>query len=628
MAKNFKSRPLFARHDGDAVKKKNPFDVDWVVLPMLWGWVKRVAMGLGFLVLFQALVLVLILPSLLKGGSAPALPDEMVLYMNIDAPIAEVAAAASFSDPFAGHDLLLREYVDALHAAADDARVKGLVVRLRNAPVTLSQSQELHKAIARVKEAGKFTAVYSTSYGEGGGGLGRYYFASVFDEIWMMPLGVLDISGVNAEVPYFRAVLDKIGVEPQFFQRKDYKTAYESVTNREMSVAQRETFERLIGDLRGEIEGSVSRNRGISVEALTALVDQGFLSADDARAAGLITHADYADVLIEDIKERVTGSRDAEDDLFVSLSAYAVQVEDEASSEGEIAVIYAVGAIMPSDEGGAPLGTSGIAAADEIAPAILDAADDDAVEAIVLRVDSPGGSPSASESILRAVRKAQAKGKKVVVSMGATAASGGYWISAYADEIFVLPTTVTGSIGVVGGKFSLARLWQDLGLKWERISWGENSGMMSMNSPFSKSEAKQFNAMLDDIYDAFIVRVADGRNMSPDAVEAVAGGRVWTGVRAVENGLADQIGGLEDAIDYTAREIGYSGADDVAVRVYPAPKSPLEQLMLLLEGQVAIGEFMRGNAHVFEAFAPLSRAVWEAKHSQDLGVYRGLPVVQ
>jgi len=618
MAKHLKSRPLFAQNA--PVKKRSLFDAQFSFLPAVWGWVKRIAMGLGFLALFQFVVLLFLLPVIMKGPIAPPLPSAVVLYLDLDEPLSDVPAQASFADPFAPVSMTLREHVNVIRAAADDARVQGMVVRLRNAPISLTQSYELHQALDAFKDAGKFAHIYSTSYGEGVGGMGRYYFASAFDQIWMMPLGIVSVAGLNAELPYFREGLGKLGVEPQFFQRNEYKTAYESVTNREMSAQNREMMERLLDDLRVELSEGIAAHRGVAVSQFEALVDVGLLTAQEALDGGLITHADYVDVLIEDIKEATTGDRSASDELFVTFGQYAAQM-DAVKSQEKIALIHAVGAIMPRADGGAPLGASGVAAADEIAPAILAAADDEDVAAIVLRIDSPGGSPTASESILRAIEKAKEKDKRIVVSMGAAAASGGYWIAAYADEIFVMPSTITGSIGVVGGKFSLAALWDKMGVNWERLGWGENAAVMSFNTPFSKGEAARFNVMLDAIYEAFIARVSKGRDMAPEAVEAIAGGRVWTGVRAVENGLADQIGGLQDALEFAAVESGFEGVDEVEVIVLPKPKSPFEELVMLLEGQVSLGRFMRENTHIFEAFSSVSRGAWEAQHADVLSVY-------
>lgn len=323
-------------------------------------------------------------------------------------------------------------------------------------------------------------------------------------------MGVVMIAGINAEQPFARETLDKMGITPQFFQRKEYKTAYESLTNESMSDANRETISVLVNDIRDRLVSEIAQDREISEERFTALVNQGLFTAPEALEAGLIDHMDYADVMIEQVKELVSGDPQSEDVAFRSLESYIAHVGLRINEDGKInketrtrktaggvALIYAIGAIV-SDAAGAP---GSLAASDDIAPAILDAAADPNIKTIILRVDSPGGSPAASEAILRALDKAQMEGKYVVVSMGSTAASGGYWIAAHADQIFVSPTTITGSIGVVGGKFTLGGLWEKIGLNWEAVQWGENADMWSMNTPFDAQGSERMNAMLDNVYE-------------------------------------------------------------------------------------------------------------------------------
>ena len=626
MPKNFKSRPLFSNPVPKEIGKPR---IKWKVLPIAWLALKRTAMVLGFLVLFQIIIALIVFPAVFKQSSAPSFPKEMVLFLTFDGDVAEMPEPASFAEPFGGgHNLTVRQIVDTLDRAAADNRVKGLMVRMNEGSIGLVHAQEIREALLRFKQAGKFAYIYSSSYGDSGGDLGRYYFASAFDEIWMQPMGIVTINGMNAEMPFLRGVLDKIGVEPNMFQRKDYKTAYENLTNRSISQENKEMLTRLVGDIRDEALRVIPQARDIDVETFGRYVDQGLFTADEAKEAGLITHADYADVLVSNIKENLTGDREAADDIFVSFQSYAKVMEEKAQNsllagdKSKIALIYAVGAIMPSSGSPSPAAGTGVAAADVIAPAILAAADDDAVKAIVLRIDSPGGSPTASESILRAVEKAQEKGKPVIVSMGAVAASGGYWIAAYADKIFVSSTTITGSIGVVGGKFSLAGLWDKLDVNWDGVQWGKNAGMWSFNEAFSASEAERVNAMLDAVYHGFITRVAKGRKMGLAEVDAVAGGRVWSGRRAVEIGLADEIGGLDAALDYTAELLERESRKDLSVIVLPKPKTALEQFVALLEGQVTLGHAMRDNAALLEWLEPVSGAITRVQSPHDFVTYQ------
>lgn len=566
------------------------------------------------------------------------LPEEMVLLLEFDNGINEIPPEASFSNPFAKDQMTLRHYLQAIDAAKTDDRVKGIYARLRGGGFQLAQIQEIRNAIKDFKESGKFAYIYSTSFGEGGGGLGRYYLSSVFDELWMQPLGIVMIAGVNAEMPFARGVLEKIGVEPQFFQRKEYKTAYENLTDKSMSAANRETMERLVGDISFDLVRDISADRDMTPEKFKALVDKGLLTADEALAEGLIDQMSYADLLIERIKKDVTGDPENEDLVFQQMKDYVegVQAEQDKKNtalvtkgEGKpgVAVVYVVGAIMTGKAGvsAAPLAMmdGGIAASDVIAPAILEAMEDETIHTIVLRVDSPGGSPAASEAILRALDKAKEKGKNIVVSMGGTAASGGYWVAAHADHIFVSPMTVTGSIGVLGGKFSMRELWEKLDINWEGVSWGENAGMWSANAPFDAAGAERMNAMLDNVYRNFLIRVAKGRGMSIEDVDKVAGGRVWTGKRALEVGLADKEGGLNDALDYAATLSGGQNRHDITVQLFPKPKTALEELIAILSGEEVSAPSMPKvmEQMALEAFRPLLRSAVVARDPQGFTTY-------
>lgn len=618
MSRNFKHRPLFASNLPKEVSKPK---VKWAVLPVLWLAMKRTAMVVGFFVLFNIVLSLLLLPVVFKGA-APMLPDEMVLRLDFDGGIAELPQEAGFADPFSPPALTVRELVEALDFAADDERVKGLVAQMKGGGISLAHAHEIRGALARFRAAGKFAHIYSMSYGEAGGGISRYYLASGFDEIWMQPLGIVTIMGVNAELPFFRDALDKIGVSPQFYKRKDYKTAYESFTHSGISPESRETYSRMIADIRAEILDVVPAARGIERWAFGKMVDKGLFTGEEALKAGLITHLDYEDVLLDRVKEAVGGDGGVSSDgVFVDFEDYADGVP-KVRGRDRVAVVYVAGVIVESADGGGVPGSGGqVAAADEIAPALMAAADDADVKAVILRVDSPGGSPSASETILRGVLKVQEAGKLVIVSMGPTAASGGYWVASSADEIFVLPATLTGSIGVLGGKVALGALWDKVGVNWDAVRWGKNAGMWSSNTPFSAGEAERINAMLDRVYEAFVARVSEGREMSVAEVEAVAGGRVWTGRRAVENGLADQIGGLREALDYIAVELGHESREDIGVVIMPKPKSALEQFLALMEGQASLGRFVRSYSGLFEVFEPLAEIAARVKSPRDFVAY-------
>lgn len=501
--------------------------------------------------------------------------------------------------------------------------------------MALAQAEELRAAVERFRAAGKTTRVYATSWD---GGIAPYRLASAFEEIWVQPMGVVSIGGLRAEIPFAREALDAIGVRAQMYQRKEYKSAYESLTRKSMSDKSREELTSILEDIGARVGPEVERARGMESGAFKALVNQALFTAPEALEAGLVTHADYADRMVDAVEAEVVCAEEgiAPQDCpapegpgsleppegFVWLESYLADVlpedegpsflperkleamADEDAGEPRVALIYVTGVIVSGDEeGGGPDAVMGepVAAAREIAGAILDATTDGRYGAIVLRVDSPGGSPAASETIARAVEMAQERADlPVVVSMGPVAASGGYWVSAPADHIFADATTLTGSIGVVGGKISLGGLWEHILIRWDGVQWGENAGMWSGNAAFTRAQEARVGAMLDAVYDAFIARVAKGRNIEPDQVEAMAKGRVWTGAQAAERGLVDEIGGLAEALDYAAVKAGAEeGRAGARVDVFPRPLSGLEQIMKLLEG----------GATALEAQGVLARAL-------------------
>lgn len=620
-------------------------------LSFVWKFIRGMCTAVGAMVIITSLIIFWTFSAALQNVDAKAgLPEKFVLYMDLDGNLGDLAREASLADPFVGPGPTLKDFLDSLERARTDKRVQGVYARMEGGGYALAHIQEVRAAIQKFRESGKFTYVYSSSYGDAGG-LGNYYLALAFEQIWMQPMGVVAITGLNAELPFLRNVMDKIGVEPLFFQRKEFKSAYENITHSGMTEPNRKMTEYLVKDLTDTLAQEISGDLAITPEEFKALVDKGLFTAQEALEAGLIHYADYADILVKEINSIVNGDPeiDAEfikfsdyiregrpkenifgDDVFAHLASgnnSEKKKGKDAQEQPSVALIYAVGVIMPSEGDDSPsLFDDGIAAANQIAGALIEASQDDDIKAVVLRVDSPGGSPVASETILRAVELVQMEGKQVIVSMGPTAASGGYWISAYADQIFVLPTTVTGSIGVVGGKFSMQALWSILGVNWERIQWGTNAGMWSSNTPFSETEAERINVMLDNVYNNFIERVAIGRNMTPDEVDRIAGGRIWTGKSAVKIGLADRLGGLNDALDYAAKQLGKNSRQDLQVVIMPKPLAPFERFLNMLEQQVYAHNALRTQAQVMEAVRPYVNEMAIMQNPQNYSVYSPVEV--
>jgi protease IV len=519
-------------------------------------------------------------------------PKGCVLELNLRATPPE---AGGF-DPLTmisggGRPLVLREAVSALHRAADDPRVAGLIARVQLPAAAAGPVQEVRdavKAFAAVKPSLAWAETYP--------GTLSYYLASAFGEVWMQPSGTVGLIGFATNALFLRDALDKAGIEAQFVTRGEYKSAANLFTEDRYTDAHREADTRLLESLRAQVWKAVADSRRIGQDALDALADRAPLLREDAVTSGLIDHVGYRDEAYARIAELVgakgispeTGDADGDGaPPRLYLSRYARATAPGGSPlpsvpgrgpKSTIAVVTVAGSIV-SGRGGRgilPFGNSS-AGADTIAAGLREAAADDSVSAIVLRVDSPGGSVSASETIWREVKKARDRGKPVVASMGAVAASGGYYVAMGADAIVANPGTITGSIGVITGKLIARDLKDRLGVGSDAVRTNANADAWSINAPFTDEQRARVEAEADLCYADFVQRVADGRKLSTDAVEAVAQGRIWTGADALGHGLVDELGGLRTAV---RRAKVLAGLDeDAKVRIVGYPGSSLWDFM-------------------------------------------------
>lgn len=565
----------------------------WRFNPFLWFLlgVKRLCIFLGAIVLFIFLVGYFFGPSV-KNEKKPTLPNEMVLFLKLEEPLQESRGTQDYFSQFglAPASMTVSDFTNALDKAASDKRVKGFVLSMRSGSFDLAQLQEIRAAVLKFKTSGKFTKVYAPSYGEAGSGLGMYYLASAFDEIWMQPVGVVSIAGLSTQTPFFKDTLNRYGIRPEFFQRKEYKNAMENMTASEMSPASREMMTSLVHDLGDQITTDISKSRKKLSGNFRSMIDRGLYTDQEALKAGLIDRLDYGDVMLSELRMKLEGKMDGEKTGFTDIADYASAGTKPTAKKNKIAVIHVQGVIQ--DGGGSSPYTLNEKPADSylIAQTIRDAAIDKAIDTIVIRINSPGGSPSASETIRRAIVWAkETKKKSVIVSMGGTAASGGYWIAADADRIYADAATLTGSIGVVGGKFDASGLWDRFDVKWDGVSYGQNAGMWSMNRAFTASEQERFEASLDSIYNHFTAIVAKGRKMDVAQVEKIARGRAWTGRQAKEIGLVDEIGGLDNALDDIAEKKGLKNRHELSVVELPEPENPLQVLKDMIENKSPFG---------------------------------------
>ncbi|BBY73319.1 signal peptide peptidase SppA [Mycolicibacterium parafortuitum] len=504
-------------------------------------------------------------------------PDGCILELDLRTAPPE---SAGF-DPVAllngaGRPLLLREAIAALHRAADDPRVAGLIARVQIDAAPPGPVQELREAI----EA--FTAKKpSLAWAETYPGTLSYYLASAFGEVWMQPSGTVGLVGFATNALFLRDALDKLGVEAQFIAMGEYKSAPNLFTEHSYTQPHREADTALVTGLRTQVWEAVARSRGIDAAALDALADRAPLLRDDAVTAKLIDRVGFRDEAYARIEELACAKRAAADDAGEDDEAPRLYLHRYARTKRpsvpglqhrqRIAVVTVAGPIV-SGRGGRQMSPRGgtNAGGDTIAAALREAAADDDVAAVVLRVDSPGGSVTASETIWREVVRTRESGTPVVASMGAVAASGGYYVSMAADAIVANPATITGSIGVVTGKFVARDLKDRLGVGSDSVKTNANADAWSINAPFTEEQHAQVSAEAELFYRDFLERVAAGRDMTVEAVEKVARGRVWTGADAHERGLVDELGGLRTAIRRAKALAGIDEHTKVGLQYLPS----------------------------------------------------------
>jgi protease-4 len=439
-----------------------------------------------------------------------------------------------------------RRLVRSVHDAATARDVAGLVAVV--APgLTLAQAQELAGAVAAVRAAGKPTVAWADTFGEAGNAAPAYLLATAFADVWLQPSGTLGLAGVAAEVMFLRGGLDKLGITPQLGQRHEYKSAADRIVREQFTAPHEQMMQRLTDSAWEQIVAAVAAGRGLAEPDAERLLEAGPWLADDALAAGLVDRLGDRDQAYQ--AARAACGEHAMlryADQWLPRPRAARRVVRAVSRPQAVAVVDVAGTIAEGRSRRTLTGRS--TGSVDVAAELRAAAADDRIGAVVLRVDSPGGSAVASDTIWHAVRRVSGRGKPVVACMGSVAASGGYYVSCPADVIVAQPTTLTGSIGVVGGKFVTRDLLARLGVSIGSVERGARARMFSTDRPFTDDEWARADQSLDAVYADFVGKVARGRGMPVDAVDAVARGRVWTGADAAGHGLVDVLGGLPDAL--------------------------------------------------------------------------------
>jgi protease-4 len=562
----------------------------WIIWVVIIGGV----LGLGFFVVIGLALTFMSSPEVKRGS---------VLVIRFEGDIEEAppeSPLSFLSGSGGGAFVSLHELRRLVEAAAKDDRLAGVLLEIGPIGSGFASIEEARGLINRLREAKKpVQAILVADFVEEK----DYLLATAADRITMAPESGLLLNGLEAEVTFFRGTLDKLHVEPQFFQFKEYKSAAEPFINHEMSKPMREWVNSMLNDFYGRFLQEVAERRGIAVDSLRTLFDRGGLTAREGLDERLVDALGYS----EDIETsmRQAAGVDTSKSGRVLARRYLSAAEEPPAGES-FAIIYGIGAITSSAKSNANPLTEGGIVGPRLAKTIRDAAEDSAIKAIILRVNSPGGSAVGSDVVWRAIQDAR-KRKPVVVSMGDVAGSGGYWISMGADAIVAQPSTITGSIGVVFGKFNVRGLFAWAGVNVDTAKVGANADLMSFFRSLDSHQAQLVKTWMSAVYNDFVRRVGEGRGMSFETVEPLAHGRVWTGAQAKERKLVDELGGVDAAVALAKQKAKLPPDARVRLRRFPQRKGLLE---LLSEGEFPMVQLLLGPSTV-ERLLSQAASEWE-----------------
>jgi protease-4 len=558
-----------------------------------------------------------------KEEAKPKVEKVRFARLSLDSSLPEGPESSS---PFGSIESDLRSLLNRLEKAGGDDKIKGLVLEIDNPGLGRGKINEVRQAIAKFRKQGKKV------YAQLEMGMPEdYLIATACDEIVMPESGVLVVPGVRMEAMFFRGTLAKLGVKADFLHMGDAKGAAETLTRRSYSKPVKENLSSLVDDLYDQMIETIATDRKLEKEEVVKLVDIGLLPATKAKESGLIDRIAYPHELREELdnedkerefvyvenygKEAVDTDFSGPAGLFKLLGAMSGGSSSSKGADKKVAIVYAVGPITTGESAQDLFGSSSVGSTTMV-EALRKAAKDDKVAAIVLRIDSPGGSAIASDLIWSEIENIE---KPVVASMGDVAASGGYYIAMGTDHIMAEPSTITGSIGVVGGKIAIKGLYDKIGVSIDTISRGKNSGLFSESSGFTPSEREVFEASMRETYKQFTTKAAEGRDMKLEDLEKLAGGRVYTGRQAKENGLVDELGTLEEAVAKAKSLAKIDKDEKVKIETLPEPVDFFESLFGDTDGEKEVRLDISGLAPELE---PLVRkaAMWKRIFKEPMGL--------
>ena len=529
-------------------------------------------LGLFIFSIIWVVIFFSIIGAAMSGSKEVKISDNSVFELKLEGILVErhkndVISSFASEINSSVSEIALDDIMASIDKATDNDNIKGIYLHIGDFSASVASLQEIYKGLEKFKKTGRFIVAYADSYGNG-----TYYLSSIADKVYMNPSGTLALTGINISTVFFKDLLSKIGVELQIFKVGTFKSAVEPFTQTSMSEANRLQLTTFINSIWTEITKTIARNRGISDTEVNLYADSG-LFLDDAQTA---VHHKLIDSLVysSDMKEIIEKLVD-KDYNALTINDMKFVARNKEYSKNRIAIVYAVGEIDGSNK------NDGIDSED-ISEDLIDIADNDKIKAVVLRINSPGGSAYGSEQIWKAVSVVKSK-KPIVVSMGDYAASGGYYIACNTDRIFAQPTTLTGSIGIFGIFPNIGGLTDKLGIKFDNVKTNKYSDFGATYRPMNTEERAILQRYINNGYELFTKRCAEGRNMNIDSLKAIAEGRIYSGTDAMRLGLVDEMGGLEEAITFAAKKANIS---NYTLKYYPSVKSLIEQISYIFSTSV------------------------------------------
>jgi len=519
-------------------------------------------------------LLTLVLAVMLISARKGKVPSRTILEADFEQPLIEDVPETPTARFSLADRLTVRDVVDAIDRAADDDRVKGMVARVGAVQMGMAQTQELREAVLRFRARKKFAIAYAETFGEFGPGNGAYYLATSFDQIYLQPSGDIGLTGLMLESPFVKGTLEKLGMRFHGDHRYQYKNALNMYTETKFTAPHKEALEKVLNSWFGQLRDGISTARQIPADQFQSLVDKGPYLGKEALDAKLVDGLAYRDEVYDQAKKK--GGGDVE---FLYLKKYLERAGRPHAKGKTIALVYGSGGVVRGKSDYSPVTGSQTMGSDTVAGAIRAAVRDKDVKAILFRVDSPGGSYVASDTIWREVVNARRAGKPVIVSMGDLAGSGGYFVAMAADKIVAQPGTITASIGVLGGKILTHGFWDKVGLSWDEVHNGANATMFTGLQDYTPAEWQRFQGWLDRVYQDFTRKVADGRKLPQERVLEIAKGRIWSGEDAKVLGLVDELGGFDTALNLAKKAANIAEKEDVKIVVFPRQKTLFESIM-------------------------------------------------